>query len=44
VLFADGDAAARVRVELADEVARLGFERVEDAIGVAHETVAKLEN
>ena len=44
VLFGDSEAPARVRAELADEVARLGFERVEDAIGVAHETVAKLEN
>ena len=44
VLFADCDAPARVRAELEQEVARLGFTRVEDAIGAAHETVAKVEN
>ena len=40
VLFADSDAPARVRAELAEEVARLGFESVEDAIGVASDAVA----
>jgi dihydroorotate dehydrogenase (NAD+) catalytic subunit len=44
VLFGDSDAPARVRAELADEVVRLGFERVEDAIGIAEESVAKLAN
>jgi dihydroorotate dehydrogenase (NAD+) catalytic subunit len=44
VLFADPDAPARVRAELAAEVARLGYERVEDAIGAAQESVAKAEN
>lgn len=44
VLFADSETPARVRAELAEEVARLGFERVEDAVGVAQEIVAKVEN
>jgi dihydroorotate dehydrogenase (NAD+) catalytic subunit len=44
VLFGDMDAPARVRAELAAEVARLGIERIEDAIGVAQEAVAKVEN
>jgi dihydroorotate dehydrogenase (NAD+) catalytic subunit len=44
VLFGDSEAPARVRSELAGEVARLGFDRVEDAAGIAHETVGKLEN
>jgi dihydroorotate dehydrogenase (NAD+) catalytic subunit len=41
VLFADPDAPARVREELAREVSRLGYERVEDVVGVAHETVVQ---
>ena len=44
VLFADSDAPARVRAELADEAACLGFERVEDAIGAAQDPVSKLDN
>jgi dihydroorotate dehydrogenase (NAD+) catalytic subunit len=44
VLFADPYAPARVRAELADEAARAGFERSEDAIGAAHEVVARVEN
>jgi dihydroorotate dehydrogenase (NAD+) catalytic subunit len=44
VLFGDNDAPARIRAELADDVARLGFARLEDAIGVAQEAVAKLAN
>jgi dihydroorotate dehydrogenase (NAD+) catalytic subunit len=44
VLFADSDAPARVREELAAEVARLGYAHADDAIGVALETVAKMEN
>ena len=44
VLFGDSEAPARVRAELAEEVARLGYERVEDAVGAALESVAKLEN
>ena len=41
VLFGDSEAPARVRAELAEELARLGFDRVEDAARAAHETVAK---
>jgi dihydroorotate dehydrogenase (NAD+) catalytic subunit len=44
VLFADPDAPARVRAELTDEVRRAGFERPEDASGVALESVARLAN
>jgi dihydroorotate dehydrogenase (NAD+) catalytic subunit len=44
VLFADPDAPARVRAELAEEAERAGFARPEDAIGVAHEAVAKVAN
>ena len=44
VLFADRDAPARVRAELAEEVARLGYERLEDAVGAAQEAVVKTEN
>jgi dihydroorotate dehydrogenase (NAD+) catalytic subunit len=44
VLFADSEAPDRVRVELADELARLAIERVEDAVGVAQEIVAELGN
>jgi dihydroorotate dehydrogenase (NAD+) catalytic subunit len=40
VLFADSDAPARVRAELAEEVSRLGFESAEDAIGLASDAVA----
>ena len=39
VLFADPDAPARVRAELAEAVGAAGFERVEDAVGAAHEAV-----
>jgi dihydroorotate dehydrogenase (NAD+) catalytic subunit len=44
VLFADPYAAARVRAELIDECGRAGFERPEDAFGVALGTVARLAN
>jgi dihydroorotate dehydrogenase (NAD+) catalytic subunit len=44
VLFGDSDAPARIRAELAKDVARLGFTRLEDAIGIAQEGVAKLAN
>ena len=44
VLFADIDAPSRVRAELVDEANRAGFERPEDAFGVALQTVAKLAN
>jgi dihydroorotate dehydrogenase (NAD+) catalytic subunit len=44
VLFADPDAAARVRAELIDECGRAGFERPEDAFGVALAAVARLAN
>ena len=44
VLFADPDAPARVRSELADECARAGFEHPDDAFGVALGNVAKLAN
>jgi dihydroorotate dehydrogenase (NAD+) catalytic subunit len=40
VLFADPDAAARVRAELAAELAELGVERPEDARGQAHRGTA----
>jgi dihydroorotate dehydrogenase (NAD+) catalytic subunit len=36
VLFGDPDAPVRVRRELADEAARLGFDEPGEAIGVAH--------
>jgi dihydroorotate dehydrogenase (NAD+) catalytic subunit len=44
VLFADIDAPSRVRAELVDEANRAGFERPEDAFGVALPTVARLAN
>ena len=44
VLFADSDAATRVRAELIDECGRAGFERPEDAFGVALGGVARLAN
>ena len=44
VLFADVDAPTRVRAELVDAAHRAGFERPEDAFGVALESVAKLAN
>ena len=44
VLFSDPDAPARIRGELEEECRRLGFERVEDAFGVALGNVAKLAN
>ena len=44
VLFADPDAATRVRAELIDECGRAGFERPEDAFGVALAAVARLAN
>jgi hypothetical protein len=44
VLFADSEAPARVRKELAEEVTRLGFERLEDAVDAAHEAVFKPAN
>ena len=44
VLFADPDACARVRAELIDECGRAGFERPEDAFGVALDNVARLAN
>jgi dihydroorotate dehydrogenase (NAD+) catalytic subunit len=44
VLFADSEAPARVRKELAEEVDRLGFERLEDAVGEAHEAVVRSAN
>ena len=36
VLFADNGAPSRVRAELAEELAARGFERLEDARGLAH--------
>jgi dihydroorotate dehydrogenase (NAD+) catalytic subunit len=39
VLFSDPDASSRVRAELRDELARIGLERPEDAIGTALDTV-----
>lgn len=44
VLFADPDAASRVRVELVEEAHRAGFPHPRDAFGVALENVAKLAN
>jgi dihydroorotate dehydrogenase (NAD+) catalytic subunit len=44
VLFADVDAPSRVRVELVEETHRAGFERPEDAFGVALQTVASVGN
>jgi dihydroorotate dehydrogenase (NAD+) catalytic subunit len=44
VLFADPDAPARVRAELAQELSRAGFDRPEDALSVAHDPVAKTSN
>jgi dihydroorotate dehydrogenase (NAD+) catalytic subunit len=44
VLFSDCDAPARVRVELAEELARAGFGDADEASGAAHETVAARDN
>jgi dihydroorotate dehydrogenase (NAD+) catalytic subunit len=44
VLFADPQAPARVRVELADEAARAGFASPEEALDTAHEPVVKAAN
>ena len=44
VLFSDSDAPARVRAELAGELARAGFGDVDEASGAAHETVAVRDN
>ena len=44
VLFADPDAATRVRMELDEEVKRIGFERPEDVFCIALDGVAKLAN
>jgi dihydroorotate dehydrogenase (NAD+) catalytic subunit len=44
VLFADPDAPARVRAELAEEAGRIGLARPEDAFGIALEAVARLAN
>jgi dihydroorotate dehydrogenase (NAD+) catalytic subunit len=44
ILFADPDAPARVRAELADEVARLGLDSLDDVFAVALDSVATVEN
>ncbi len=44
VLFADPDAPVRVRAELYEEVGRAGFDRPENVVGAALDTVANLEN
>ena len=44
VLFADPDAPARVRAELAEEATRLAFASHDDAFAVALERVAQTEN
>jgi len=44
IMFADRDAPARVRAELAVELARAGFASPDDAVAVAHESVAISEN
>jgi dihydroorotate dehydrogenase (NAD+) catalytic subunit len=40
VLFADPDAPARIRAELATELSARGLEDVEDAVGIGHRTAA----
>ncbi len=44
VLFADPDAPQRVRAELAEEAARAGFQRPDEAVGAALESVFRSEN
>jgi dihydroorotate dehydrogenase len=44
VLFADPDAATRVRAELVAESTRIGFDRPEDAYGAALIAVVKMAN
>jgi dihydroorotate dehydrogenase (NAD+) catalytic subunit len=44
VLFSDPDAVSRVRCELAEEAARLGFADPADAFCAALESVARVEN
>jgi dihydroorotate dehydrogenase (NAD+) catalytic subunit len=44
VLFADWDAPARVREELAAEATRAGFEQPDDAFAFALQDVARLAN
>jgi dihydroorotate dehydrogenase (NAD+) catalytic subunit len=44
VLFADPDAPSRVRRELGEELARHSFTSVDDAVGVALESVANVAN
>jgi len=44
ILFADPDAPARVRKELADATATFGFERPDDAFCVAHDNVVAGDN
>ena len=44
VLFGDSEAPARVRSELAEEVARREFQRAEEVIGAAHDTVVSSDN
>lgn len=44
VLFADSDAPARIRSELAEEVAKAGFATLEEAYGAAHAAVYSLDN
>jgi dihydroorotate dehydrogenase (NAD+) catalytic subunit len=44
VLFSDPDAVSRVRFELAEEAARLGFADPADAFCAAHESVVRVEN
>ena len=43
-LFADPNAPERVRGEIVDELARRGFDDLADAVGLAHEDVAKSSN
>jgi dihydroorotate dehydrogenase (NAD+) catalytic subunit len=44
VLFADPEAPRRVRAELEEAAAQAGFERVEEAVGAALESVFRVEN
>jgi len=44
VLFGDPDAPSRVREEVVDELARVGFDNIDDAFCTALATVARVEN
>jgi dihydroorotate dehydrogenase (NAD+) catalytic subunit len=44
VLFSDPGAPARIRAEMLEECRRAGFDRPDDAFGVALDNVARLAN